>query len=50
MTTRTVISKSSKRRETPKGSKQLKYTEMVVYRTKLPNGKYDSYTRHEIVN
>jgi len=47
MKTRTVISKSTKRRAVPKGSAQLHHTEMVVYREKLPNGKYTSITKHE---
>jgi len=50
MKTRTVISKSAKRRAMPKGSAMYHFTEMVVYREKTPNGKYSSYTRHEIVS
>lgn len=49
MTTRTVISKSAKRRAIPKGSQMFHNTEMVVYKTKLPNGKFASETKHEIV-
>ena len=49
MTTRTVISKSAKRRAIPKGSAMYHFTEMVVYREKLPNGKFTSKTVHEIV-
>jgi hypothetical protein len=48
-TKRTVISKSTKRRAVPKGSQQFHQTEMVVYKTKLSDGKYHSETRHEIV-
>jgi hypothetical protein len=44
MTTRKVISVSAKRRTTSKG---IKHTEMVVYKTKLPNGKFTSQTKHE---
>jgi hypothetical protein len=65
MTTRTVISKSAKRKMTSmvefpievNGKEQMKrviryrandFTEQVVYRTKLPNGKYTSITKHEL--
>jgi hypothetical protein len=48
MTTRTVISKSNKRRAMPKGSQQFHQSEMVVYKTKLSNGNYHSETKHEI--
>lgn len=48
-TTRTVISKSSKRKmSTPTNKKANDYTEMVVYRTKMSNGKMISVTAHEI--
>ena len=64
MTTRTVISKSAKRKMTSfvefpievDGKMQMKkvirnkvndYTEQVVYRDKLPNGKFTSVTKHE---
>ena len=47
-TTRTVISKSSKRKmSTPTKQKANDYTEMVVYRTKMSNGKTHSITKHE---
>lgn len=47
-TTRTVISKSSKRKmSTPTKQKANNYTEMVVYRTKMSNGKIFSVTKHE---
>ena len=66
MTTRTVISKSAKRKMTSfvefpievDGKMQMKkvirnkandFTEQVVYRTKLPNGKFTSVTKHERV-
>ncbi len=53
-TKREVISKSSKRRNVPKGSNNFTFTEMVVYKTKVgkkKNGKpkYESVTRHESV-
>jgi hypothetical protein len=64
MKTRTVISKSAKRKMTSEvnfpievdGKTQMKkvvrqkandYTEQVVYREKLPNGKFTSVTKHE---
>ena len=64
MKTRTVISKSAKRKMTSEanfpievdGKIQMKkvirqkandYTEQVVYREKLPNGKFTSVTKHE---
>jgi len=64
MKTRTVISKSAKRKMTSgvnipievDGKTQMKkvirqkandYTEQVVYREKLPNGKFTSVTKHE---
>ena len=43
---RIVISRSKKRSKTREG---MAYTEMVVYKTKLDNGKYQSVTRHEPV-
>lgn len=47
---RIVISKSKKRRTVQDGNiKTLAYTEMVVYKTKLDNGKHQSFTRHEPV-
>lgn len=47
-TTRTVISKSAKRKmSTPTNQKINDYTEMVVYRTKMDNGKTHSVTMHE---
>jgi len=49
MTTRTVISKSAKRFNRPKGSVMFIKTEMVVYKTKLPNENHTSQTRHELV-
>jgi hypothetical protein len=66
MTTRTVISKSAKRKMTSfvefpievDGKMQMKkvirkkandFTEQVVYRTKLANGKFTSVTKHERV-
>lgn len=48
MTTRQVVSTSAKRRATPKGSSTYQFTEMVIYKTKLSNGKYHSATKHEI--
>lgn len=46
METRTVISKSKKKQPTNQG---LQFTEMVVYKTALKHGKFESKTRHEIV-
>jgi hypothetical protein len=47
-TTRTVISKSSKRKmSTPTKQKANDFTEQVVYRTKMNNGKTHSITKHE---
>jgi hypothetical protein len=47
-TTRTVISKSSKRKmSTPTKQKANDFTEQVVYRTKMSNGKTHSITKHE---
>lgn len=42
---RTVISKSAKRKVGD--NKPNKMTEMVVYKTKLSNGKFRSETKHE---
>lgn len=50
MATRIVISKSTKKRAMPKGSKMYNHSEMVVYKTKLANGNYHSQTKHEIKN
>jgi hypothetical protein len=41
--TRQIISRSAKRKQSCENS----YTEMVVYKYKLSNGKYQSQTRHE---
>ena len=57
MTTKTVISKSKKRKMTTvnkwsNGLPKIKandFTEMVVYKTKMPDGKYTSVTKHEKV-
>jgi len=58
MTTRTVFSRSKKRKCTSSvltefgiqmRYKANDYTEMVVYKTKLPSGRILSTTRHEIV-
>ena len=49
MVTRTVISKAKKQRKETDGNKLI-LTEMVVYRRKLPNGKYTSVTIHELQN
>lgn len=49
MKTRTVISKSAKRKMTNGNNvKACAFTEMVVYREKLPNGNYTSRTKHEV--
>lgn len=61
MKTRTVISKSAKRKMTSSveferngrmkqviRSRANDFTEMVVYKTKLPNGKFLSATKHEV--
>ncbi len=51
-TTRTVISKSTKKRGTPKNSGIYNMTEQVVYKTpvgrKEGKMKYSSVTKHEI--
>jgi hypothetical protein len=48
-TTRTVISKSSKKKTIKIGDINTKaQMEMVVYRTKESNGKKTSVTKHEI--
>lgn len=49
MTTKTVVSKSTKRRGVPKGSKNLQFTQMVIYQERLPNGKTISKTKHEVI-
>jgi len=46
---RKVISKSTKRKSVPRGSKNLEFMEMVVYKTQIGNGKFISQTRHEVV-
>ena len=46
-TTRTVISKSAKRKMGP--GKAGTFTQQVVYKTKLGKGKYSSVTKHEMV-
>lgn len=47
-TKRIVISKSAKRKmSSATRQKAGAFTEMVVYKTKMKNGKYHSITRHE---
>ena len=50
---RIVVSLSAKRRQVPKGSKMLHFTEEVIYKTyqgkDKGKGKYFSVTKHEIV-
>ena len=54
MTERIIVSLSVKRRQTPKGSKILHFTEQVIYKTyqgkDKGRDKYLSMTKHEIVN
>jgi len=45
---RKVISKSSKRRAIPKGSKMFHFTEQVVYHETNARGRKVSITKHEI--
>lgn len=49
-TTKQIVSKSKKRRAVPKGSGSLRWTQEVIYTTKLSNGKLESRTVHEIVD
>lgn len=49
MTTRTVISTSKKTRAVSPSGRRMK-TQMVIYKTKLPNGKFQSKTKHELKN
>ena len=48
MTTKKVISVGQKKKRTSKGT--MEFMQEVVYKTKLPNGKFSSKTKHEIVN
>lgn len=54
MKQKTIISKSSKRRQVPKGSKNLCHTQQVVYKTEVGKvkgkTKYHSQTVHEVIN
>ncbi len=47
-TTKTIVSKSAKRKmNTLTNLKPNTFTQMVIYKTKLSNGKTKSVTKHE---